>query len=499
MTSVVIQKFVTQSKGSICSGTLLEKQHFHIVISRCFGGTSSLFYSKKHSKGKPKVHRSMLDQSFEYMEHESQMYKGGTNIIKYRDVPSPKQIFRFLQERVIGQERAKRVLSSAIYYHYRRIQHNEQIKEKPILHRSISSAERASTQDFVRQNPHDNTLGSNAAKYNPHQKLLTQTAYINTVIPNHLQELLDADNANSVEKNMVLEKSNILLLGPTGSGKTLLANAVAEFLDVPFYVGDCTSLTISGYVGDDVETLLSGLLSNANNDLERCQQGIIFLDEIDKLKKTSSLNSDRDVGGEGVQQRLLKILEGTKVRVPDKRSMPSSYKEIDTTNILFVGSGAFNGLDQIIRNDRDRKVFGFGKQTEDQTDADSLIAEVEPKDIIKFGMIPEFCGRMPILVPFHGLSTDMLVKILTEPKNAVANQFIAQFKTENCQLVFTPDALHTVAESAFQKNVGARGLRSLLENLLEDPLFEVPNSNIKKVVITKEVVLGQKPPNYFKS
>ncbi|OWF41374.1 uncharacterized protein LOC110462577 isoform X2 [Mizuhopecten yessoensis] len=481
MASFVRGKCGVQSKGNLFSGTWSERRYLYSVLSRCFGGTNNSFYSKKHSKGKPKNYRSILDRNFEYIEHASLTpHKGRTDIIpKHRAVPSPKQIFSFLDERVVGQERAKKVLSTAVYYHYRRIQHNQQLKDTQNLHQTFSSVGQQSTQQLARQNANVKTLTTHGNKYDPHQDIFAHTDHFNRLIPNHLQKFLDAENAKSVEKKTFLEKSNILLLGPTGSGKTLLANAVAEFLDVPFYVGDCTSLTISGYVGDDVESLLSGLLSNANNDLDRCQQGIIFLDEIDKLKKTSSHNSDRDVGGEGVQQRLLKILEGTNVRVPDKRSMPSSYKEIDTTNILFVGSGAFTGLDQIIRNNREKKVYGFGQQAADQTDADSVISEVEPKDIIKFGMIPEFCGRMPILVPFHGLSTEVLVKILTEPRNAVANQFIAQFKTENCQLVFTPEALHTVAESAFQKKVGARGLRSLLVIVLY--LHCLQNQHVKIV------------------
>jgi len=330
-----------------------------------------------------------------------------------------------------------------------------------------------------------------------------------------------------------LDKSNILMLGPTGSGKTLLASTVAKCLDVPFAICDCTTLTQAGYVGEDVESVIAKLLQDANGNVEKCQQGIVFLDEVDKIGSVPGVHQLRDVGGEGVQQGLLKILEGTIVNVPDKnaRKMRSENIQVDTSNILFVASGAFNGLDKIIGRRKRQKYLGFGAMPsneepsrrratqmeqadhssnagalsdettehvhEENLERDRLLQDCEARDLVEFGMIPEFVGRLPVVVSFESLSEDMLVKILTEPRNALVAQYKALLALDKVELEFTTGALKCIARRALEKKTGARGLRSILEKILLEAMFEVPDSDIVAVRIDEDVILGKKPIEFI--
>ena len=358
------------------------------------------------------------------------------------EIPSPKEIKEILDEYVIGQEEAKKVLAVAVYNHYKRVAYEENIEEK--------------------------------------------------------QEISDDD--------VEIQKSNILLVGPTGCGKTLLAQTLARILKVPFAIADATTLTEAGYVGEDVENILLKLIQAADGDIEKAEKGIIYIDEIDKItRKSENPSITRDVSGEGVQQALLKIVEGTIASVPPQGGRKHPQQEmiqIDTSNILFICGGAFEGLENIIKDRIGKKSIGFGAEIQSSKDMDKyeVFEQILPQDLLKFGMIPEFIGRLPIIATLKELDRKALIKITTEPKNALVKQYKKLLEIDGVELEFEPDALEAIVDKAIERKTGARGLRSIIENVMTDIMYDIPsNEKIEKCIITKDTIQNNANPKIIEN
>ena len=374
----------------------------------------------------------------EYYEDENESY----TLAGLEKIPSPRVIKDILDQYVIGQDEAKKTLSVAVYNHYKRIANEEEMMSK-------------------------------------HEKS---------------------------DDDVEIQKSNILLLGPTGCGKTLLASTLAKILNVPFAIADATTLTEAGYVGEDVENILLKLIQAADGDVEKAEKGIIYIDEIDKItRKSENPSITRDVSGEGVQQALLKIVEGTIASVPPQGGRKHPQQEliqINTSNILFICGGAFEGLENIIKDRMGKKAMGFGADIQSKKDIDrfKVFEQILPQDLLKFGMIPEFIGRLPIIATLKELNREALIKITTEPKNALVKQYKKLLEMDDVELIFEQEALEAIVDKAIERKTGARGLRSIIENIMRDIMFDIPsNEKIEQCIITKDTVLNNAGPKIIEN